>query len=146
MKSSVKTILILKFILLSFVLCSCTAFPLSDDDPPENILVLLIDNQSSIELYERRQGSNGQERFVLIPNFTPTPIWTVGFGGEIVPQIDDLFTNENSENGSFIYARNDDGNLTEALRWTDSNLDWELVAEGDNSFSYILEVNDEMLE
>ena len=146
MKSCVKTIFILKFILLSFIICSCTVLPLSDDDAPENILFLLVDNQSSTELYERRQGSNGQEIFVLIPNSTPTPIWSVGFGGEAVPQIADLFSNGNSENGSFIYARNNDGSMTEALLWTDSNLDWELVTDEFNDYSYILIVTDDMLE
>jgi hypothetical protein len=134
----------LKFTFLSFILSSCTVLPL--DDPPEKTLFFLIDNQSSIELYEMRQGSNGQERFVLIPNATPTSIWSVGYSGETAPQLEDLFSNENSENGSFIYSINDALSFTEALRWTDSSLDWELVTDEFNDHSYILVITDDMLE
>lgn len=145
LKSRFVPILMLKFTILSFILSSCTVLPLSDDDPPDNVLELLIDNQSSTELYERRQRSSGQETFILIPDSIPTPIWSVGYNGESVPQIEDIFSNENSENGSFIYRRIN-GSMVEALRWTDRNLDWEFVTDEFHEFSYILVVTDDMLE
>lgn len=114
------------------------------DDSPSNILFFLVDNQSSIELYDRRGGSNDQGTFVLIPNSDPTAIWSVGYDGESIPQIEDIFSNSNPENGSFIYGRID-GSITEVLRWTDDNLNWELVTEEEDTF-YILEITDDLLD